>query len=72
MWIVPHAFVGTRAKNQTSSRDHVYSVPHREGGLLTGSETWAEPMAVRPLEGARYEAKCANERTRFLLAQVAK
>ena len=46
MWIMPHALVVTEAQDQKSLRDLVYSVLHRDNGLLTRKKTWAEPMAI--------------------------
>ena len=41
-----NALARTKAQDQKSMRDLVYSVLRRESGLFTSSETWAEPMAI--------------------------
>ena len=46
IWFVLHSFLGTEAQDQKSIRDLVFSVLHRENGLLTRSKTCAEPMAI--------------------------
>ena len=45
MWSMPHAFARTKAQDQKSIGDLVYSVLRRENGLLMRSETWTEPVA---------------------------
>ena len=56
-----HVFIGAEAQDQTSVRDLVYSVSHREDGLLTRCKEWTDIMAIRSLESERYKAKRIEE-----------
>ena len=69
---MPHALAGTKAQDQKLIRDLVHSVLRRENGLLTRSETWAEPMAVRSLDSERYKAICGKEVSQNLFAESGK
>ena len=58
-----HAFARTETKDQNSIRDDVCSILHREGGLLTKSETRRKPIAVRPPTSKRRKTQCDKEKT---------
>ena len=72
MWSMPHALAGTQAQDQKSIGDLVHSVLRRENGLLTRSEKWAEPVAIRSLESERCKATCGKEISQNHLAEMAK